>query len=321
MNILYIGPYRLNHHIGYESLNILLDLHDHFPNIVARPIYCQLPVNKLDDIDLLLKKIENNSINNFDIIIQHTTLNGIVFNTKAKRHIFLPILQNTACDHTQKQIAGTLQNYGVFLTYRDTDDFILNHAGIKNKLQFRPLIHNRLSGQVVDSFNLGIYNTYKKYYTISEAHNENSLKELIINFITNINNLNSCLVLFLHNTNQQILDKYNALIKNIYNTMDINYSISKVIIVPVQLNNQVISTIHGCCDIYIDMNNDIHAYYAAKYHKPILLNDSEINLRYDHTNIQKLPSAKYINPINLSNIKSITRHNHKLLKDIISSNV
>lgn len=321
MNILYIGPYRLNNSIGYESLNILLELRDSFPNIVARPLYNQSSVNKLEDLSSLLNRLENQSNKNYDLIIQHTNIESIVYNTKSKKHVFLPILNNRTNNYHQNQICQNLQNYGQFLVNKDADDLILAHAQIINKKQYKLSINNRLCDNATGSFNLGLYNSYKKYYTITSAEQEDSINNLIIDFIKFSDKSNICLILFMQNVSQVVLDKYNNIIKKVYQTFNIHNSISQVIVVPVEINNKSLSAIHHCGDFYVDINDDIHKYYASRYHKPVIKNSSSLVLRYDQYNLTGTPLIKRENQIDFNSFFPITNNVYPSLTDIISSYV
>lgn len=321
MNILYIGPYRLKNSIGYESLNILLELQDSFPNITSRSLYNQSSINQLDNLNPLLNKLENNYQKKYDLIIQHTNLESIIYTTKSKQHLFLPIFNNCLNNHHQTQIAQNLQNYGRFLVSKDIDNFILDNSNIANKQQYKITAHNRLCEHSTGSFNFGLYNTYKKYYTITSSEHEDNVKNLIVDFIKFAKEPDICLVLFMQNVSQTILDKYNNFIKKVYQAFNVNHSISRVIIIPVELDTKSISAIHNCGDFYIDINDDIYKYYAAKYQKPVISNHSSLMLGHDPNNLTETPLIKREHHIDFRNISSVTLSSYSSLTDIISSYV
>lgn len=323
MNILYIGPYRLNNAIGYESLNILLELQNNFPNIVSRPLYSQssVAVNKSGNLNTLLNKLETNSAKNYDLIIQHTNLESMVYTTKSKQHLFLPILGNCLNNYYQEQIAQNLQKHGQFLVNKDIDNFILDHSDITNKKQYRLSVSDRLCEPAIGSFNFGLYNSYKKYYTISDSENEDNINNLIIEFIKFANKPNICLIIFMQNVTQSILNRRNDFIKKAYGAFNIHHGISQVIIVPVELENRSISAIHSFGDFYIDINDDVHKHYAAKYNKPVIYNRSSLILRYDQHNLTEKPLIKREGLMDLNSIRSPATESSSSLKEIVSSYV
>lgn len=320
MNILYIGPYRLNTDYGYESLNILLNLQDSFPNILSRSLYNESSIHKLEDSNLLLSRLESKTLKNFDLFIQNTSLESMTYTTRIKKHIFLPILNSNIMNYTQKQIIHKLQQHGLFLTCRNRDDFILKDAGVLNKRSYKLNIHNRLSPTSSGSFNLGLYSSYKKYYSIVSSKDQNSIKQLIVNYITQIKDPNSCLLLFMQDVNPSTLDEYNKYIKNVYKAMNINYSISKVVVVPIQLDNKNIPAIHSGGDIYININDNIHSLYAYKYQKPIISNKSQLSAKYDYISLYETPKIYYKDDIDLSQIDTNENPNPSLV-EVISNYV
>lgn len=321
MNILYIGPYRLNNTVGYESLNILLELQDSFPSIVARPLYNQSSTNKLDNLNILLNKLENKSIKNYDLIVQHTNIESMVYTSNSKKHLFLPIFNNQLNNILQNQICQNLQKQGQFLVNKDADNLILEHSNIINKKQYKLSLNSRLCEAATGSFNFGLYNSYRKYYAITSAEHEEAINNLIIQFILFANKPDICLILFIQNVTQAVLNKYNAIIRKTYQTFNIHHGISQIIIVPVELDNKAIAAIHTFGDFYIDMNDDIHKYYASKYQKPIIVNSSSFILRYDQYNLTDTPLVKRENQIDFSNMSSATNNTSPSLTDIVSSYV
>lgn len=319
MNILYIGPYRLNNPIGYESLNILLELQDNFPNMVSRPLYNGSSVNKLENLKILLNKLETNPIKDYDIIIQHTNLESMVYTTKSQQHLFLPIFSNNCLNnYHQEQIAQKLEKHGQFLVNKDIDNFILDKSNITNKRQYRLSVNDRLCERATGSFNLGLYNSYTKYYTITSSEYQENINNLIIEFIKFTKKPDICLIIFMQNVTQAVLNKYNDYIKKIYKTFNIHHSISQIIIIPVELENRSISVIHSFGDFYIDINDDIHRVYAAKYNKPVIFNPSSLSLCYNQNNLTETPIVKREDRIDLNSIYSSATDSLSSLKEIVS---
>jgi hypothetical protein len=293
MNILYVGPYRLNNSIGYESLNFLLELIENYKNIISRPLYNQINSIKDDQTSSLLNTIENKSLSKIDIIIQHSDIDSLTYNTKYLRHLFIPITSNRLCKLYQKQKYQFLDQKVSFLYTNDFQEYILSDCSVKNKIRITNFISNKLAVTSAGVFNFGLYNNYKKYYTIVDSSDRTKLEQLIVDFISIHHLEQNCLVLFMTNVTQSILDSYNKFIKKTYSFFDINFSINKIIISPVEINNEIIPAIHNTGSVYIDLNEDIHANYAHKYKKSIIYNSSSLKTQYD--------------PQNLSNTLSLVR--------------
>jgi hypothetical protein len=291
MNILYIGPYRLNNSIGYESLNFLLGLQEHYSSVMSRPVFNENPVIKNDSIVDILSKLESNYYSKIDIIIQHSDIDSISYTTKCKHNLFIMTSNNRLCLAHQKQKYEFLNTKGCFVYYNDIQDYILTDALVENKKYVKPTINSKLIRASNSIFNLGLYNKYQKYYTIVDSSNEKTIKQLIIDYIDHYQQNNSCLVLFMQNVTQSILDSYNKFIKQIYSVFDINFSINKIIISPIELNLDIISAIHNSGNIYVDINEDIHAHYAEAYNKPIVRNLSAFKKYHDYQDPHKTMSV------------------------------
>lgn len=306
MNILYIGPYRLNTSAGYESLSLLLNLQEQYKNIVSRPIYNEQPINKLKDIDYILSGLEDKkNIKHFDLVIQHTTPESMVYTSKIPKSIFIPILQNKLNNDHQKQILSFLETKGLFVITTNIDEYIMEDSEIKNRHLIKTVINNRLIKQSNGTFNFGLYKTYQKYYTITHSSCERNIKNFIINFIKNNHKDDSCFVIFMSSVTHTVLDDYNSFIKQIYKQLGVKFGINKIIIIPIEIDNYTISTIHSCCDIYIDINYDINKYYAMMYNKPVIHNTSALTIFDDYMNLNSFRSVSYKDPINLDSIQPI----------------
>lgn len=305
MNILYVGPYRLNNNIGYESLNILLELYDKYSNIISRPVYINgITSNKLDNVSSLIQTIENNTFDNIDLIIQHLDVESMVYNSRIQKNIYIPFTNNILpCTH-QIQKYKYLNQYGIFLYKNSIENYILDHAGVSQKQKIDIKISPKLTVKTYSRFDFGLYNKYTKYYSIIDTRTEKSIKDLIINFIVSFQKENICLVLFIQNMTNNLLAQYNEFIKNVYKNLDINFSINKIILVPVELNNNTIQIMHNTCDVYIDLNNDINGYYAFKNDKPVIRNCSEIECGFDQDNLSQKPLVCYSKKIDITKISS-----------------
>jgi len=155
MNILYVGPYRQNNSDGYLSLNLLLDCYEYHTKIVSRPIFNSNNFIKLENIEKLLSKIENNHITHFDVIIQHLDIDSFVYTSKISKYIFIPILDNKKISFIQKQKLLFLENKGLIISCDQISSYILETESIKHQ-QIDTNINSRLLLNTTGSFNFGL---------------------------------------------------------------------------------------------------------------------------------------------------------------------
>jgi hypothetical protein len=289
MNILYIGPYRLNNSLGHESLNFLLELYDNYSNLITRPVYNTSDIIKNNEISSLLSSVENKNCTKINLVIQHLDIDSFVYNSKINHHIFIPIQNNRLCEEYQKEKYQFLNRFGYFLYRNEIQNYILNNSSVTNKNKIEPVINDRF---IINDgvFNLGLYNKYEKYYSVVDSSDDIIIKQIIISFIKKYQDEQKCLILFMQNTTQPILESYNKFIKKAYASLDINFSINKVIVSPIEINSKIVSAIHNTGNIYIDLNEDVHTHYAKKYNKPIIDNNSCIIEVTNIDNLNKTPS-------------------------------
>ena len=317
MNILYIGPYRSLSIDGYLSLNLLLNLKDLKQyTVTARPIFISNRVNNLaSKLNDTILSMENHQSKSFDLLIQNTEINTISYNSKIPYHIFFPNYKDIIPDDSISQKYVFLSNSGLLLYSNNIHKKLLEYLNIDNGLFLNNNINNKLLSPTNNIFNLGIYNRYKKYYTIVDATMEYAIQNLIINFVTKFQNKDYCLVVFLPNTTQNLLDQYQKYIKEIYTIFDINFSINKILIVPIDHNVDALVSAHKTGDIYISLKDNIQTILSSSLGKNIIYYKSEPILSYEKNNLKKYGTIEYKEKLDLdqpSIIKNIDN-----LKEII----
>lgn len=117
---------------------------------------------------------------------------------------------------------------------------------------------------------------------------------------------------------QNILDKYNAYIKDSYKLFGINFSISKIIIVPIDYTIDNLLSAHNTGDIYINLKNSIQKELAKKFNHNIICNDSEIKICWNKWNLQKNGTIDYYEEINLNNSISCSQNTDNI-KEIVDT--
>lgn len=315
MNILYIGPYRLANNAGLESVNLLYNLIELGHNVMARPIFDGTNLIKDKEITTILEYTEQNTYSQFDLLIQHLPVSRIVKTSKINNNIYWPILDNTALSTIEKKKCRLIDQDGTLLYSTKSDKTILDDCDISNSIKFNYTINKKLLSKNFNVFNFGIYNRYKKYYTIMDETMQYAIQNLIINFIRKFQNNDYCLVIFLPNATQNLLDQYQKYIKNIYTIFDINYSINKILMVPIDYNIDSLVSAHKTGDIYISLKDNIQTVISSSLGKHIIYYKSEPIISYESNNLKKFGTIEYKEKLDLDQSNIIDNTNN--LKEIV----
>jgi hypothetical protein len=335
MNILYIGPYRLSNNLGLSSLNYLFNLCDTKHNIIARPVYTDdSSTLKYDSVCSFVSSIEQNTASHIDLLIQHIDIDNFVYTSKIEHNIFIPIIPNYLPSYYQKQKYDLIASSCMILC-NQKDKIYMGHCLSSDKHEKLKTLNNTINSKLKfntkHTFSFGLYDNYKKYYTVLNKDNVSDLKKLSIAFIKHIHlleysdklqieNQNSCLVIFMQNISQEDLNLFNSIISNIYKKFNIQNCINRILIIPVSSDIESINTIHKTGDIYLDINKDINFEYSSAYNKSYIELDAEDdnNKLYDYDNLHKngiLKNNSLINYHNIS-IKKINDQSHSFLEII-----
>ena len=322
MNILYIAPYRLANDLGLESLNLLCHLYDSEHIIVSRCFFNGSATIK--DLSLLdvINHTENSTISKFDLLIQHLPIQNLSYTSKIGSSLIWPVTQGLIPSNEQIDKYKFLASKSIFLYDNTIDKFLLEHIGIKKHIMLINSISNKLYDKTnIGKFNIGIYKTYNKYYTIVNHSLEHHIQSLIVNFIRTVGKKqNNCLLLFMPGISQNILDKYNAYIKDCYKSFDISFSINKIIIIPIDYNIENLLSAHNTGDVYINLKDSIQKELAKKFNHKVIYNKSELKIVWNKWDLQKNGTINFYEDIDLNNT-IISSPGTSNLKEIINANV
>jgi hypothetical protein len=319
MNILYIGPYRHNNNIGIQSLNYLCYLSEHDCNLISRPIFNESSINNNIHIDLI-KPIENKQYSNIDVLIQHTDIKTFVLNTKIKKNIFIPIISNLWPNKNDQLKYKTIGKISEMICSSPVHNYLFKNMDIDHKTVSNT-IHKKLKNQQTKQINFEAYNYFKKYYTILTSHDSCDIGQLIFDFIRLFYQKNYCLFIFIENISQKQLEKYNTLISSLYKSMEINFGMHKIVIVPFTPSIETINNIHHTGDVYVSNEYSIQMEFALLHKNKIIYNNSDLNISWDANNPNKYGLIKQEKNIDLEieNEESITYDNSTSILDIIKN--
>lgn len=318
MNILYIGPYRQADTLGYESLNFLLNLSETGHTIHSRAIwYSNSSAKHKPEIIRILKKLEDCTDNiKYDLLIQHGRINDLTYTSKIAKHIYWPVLDKIIPDQCMIDKYQILQRYGSFLSSNKFNQFVLDYAKITNRLCITDTIHLGLKNQNITTFKLGVYQRYKKYYTLVDHSDEKEIKQLIVSFIREFNRQDNVLMICMYNISQDILDMYNAFIKKTYSSLKINHSINKILIVPIDNTLTSILSAHNTGDIFINLHDNISINYnlAIAFDKPIIVNESDKLIVWDSQDLHHNGIIKSSKDMDLNASYLISNYQNNILE-------
>ena len=250
MKVLFLGPYRQSDLNGFFSLNILRNISQKY-SVCARPIYY---IGGSNNPPKDICDLENNNMSEYEILIQNVRPKDCLLTNQFDKNIFIPILQSSDIDN-DLFMNETLDSILVDEQY-DTMDFIKIN---KNKIKIfdYSLFIKEDSTSV---FDLGIWNKYTKLYTILDYYEDLHILYSIIRSFIKSNSIipqEFCLVLFITNLSKQDSGLLQEYINNIYNTFKAAHTINKIVLVPIQANENNIVASHNSGTIFLDVVNNI----------------------------------------------------------------
>lgn len=318
MNILYLGPYRLNTTDGYDSLNTLLTLSTNKTNnIIARPIFLNNQTSDINNnIPKNIRPLEQKQGDHIDMIIQHTDIDSAVYTSDIKYQL-LWVLNNKLLPQTYQKLKYKFlhDKIGFITSNKYSSACLYNAEIINNTFYMRNPYNSSMNEQPTTGiFDFGLYNRYIKYYTIVGEDMLDEISDIVVQFIRKFQQDSACLLVFMTNINQSVLDKYNNLISQIYKNLKIHHTINKIIIVPIEPSINAIDTAHTTGDIYISLEDNIYHTIAQYKNKMIIHNQSEMYLGYSIKNLSPETTILYKTPLDINNFEQNTRRSSTSLE-------
>lgn len=247
-NILYIGPYRQNTLDGLLSRQLINNITQKHENVVLKPLY-------LEDADTSnigpLESLEDKTYNQYNTIIQHADTNTIIPIQTVKNNIAIPIINNLIISNRQITV---LSQFNKILVFNDLDyNQLSQHPKLKNKthkynFDIKP-------PDTKQKINVGLYNKFKKIYTI--LPNDSNA---ILNTVTAFNLFNAqhkyVLLLFIDRITPEDKKALDANISNLCQNMQTLNS-QRIITFKSEPNLETLFAIHNSGDIYLSDERSI----------------------------------------------------------------
>lgn len=276
-NILFVGPYRQRNIDGIWSRALIHNIiSDKNHSVQIRPIFID---NKcaIENTDTILKTYENNRIQNFDTVIQHTTLDSASPIHAIKKNVLIPIVTSNIVsnskDHLSKFDSIVIDNKHDSVRLLTAYPFM--QKMVKN-IDYMFTVEQSVNG----SFNTGLLETSEKLYTILNYRlNIRTIYDIVVSFIANIKSKNVALILYTLDITSSEKTELENFIQETYKSMGVLHTISKVMVAPITSDLTNIYIAHKSGDVFIDAvdygSNSINIKIAAGLNKPIIKIDPD----------------------------------------------
>lgn len=292
MKVLFIGPYRQSDIDGILSYNIIRNIKTQH-SITIRPIYYH---NQISNLPSDILDLENIELSEYDILIQHVKPKDCLLTNQFTKNILLPIIKTSEIEN-DLFIDNTITNILLDDDYSGMD-FVINNKSKINIFDYSLMMQQNLNS----IFDLGIWNKYKKLYSIVNFEEDKDIIYSMIRsfiFLRNTIPQEFCLCIFITSITQSNLNLIQEYIKHVYTKFEASHTINKIVIVPIETNETTVMSIHNTGDIFLDIpgntKNKINKKIAEDRKKEII----DIGVE-DKQNLEnnREPTPKFISKSN-----------------------
>jgi len=281
MNILYMGQYRDVSLNGLHS-EVLLNNLSKIGKVTSRHIFSQY--SKSYHNRTVFE--ENKTVEEYDILIQNLPVDSLCYTQKVKRNIAIPIFGSELLSEEDIDYLNLFDEILIDNPFiKKTTDTVLKKPTSSYNLQYQDFI------QTTDqAISFPLYNQMKKFYTVIDYdHNNEYVFDLICEFISStLNQENVCLILYLINSNNGIINQVQRQIADIQKLCNIHSdNLTKIIPAPISLSYGDLFLAHKAGDVFLDLQdypkNSLNTYIAS-FHDNQIVTLTDSNIRY--TNIR-----------------------------------
>jgi len=268
MNILYIGQYRDISIHGLHSNAILRDL-SKVGQVTSRHILSQYSSSY--DNSILLS--ETKSIEQYDILIQNLPIDSLCYTQQIKRNIVIPVLTSELLSENDIDYLNLFDEILVDDIFsKENLDTVLKKPSTNFNLNYQD--STKKTDQVLS---FPSHNQMKKFYTIVDYnHNNEYVFDLVSEFIpSSLNQENTCLVIYLLNTNRAQVNQIQKHISDMEKLCNIDKdNLTKVVVAPIACSYTDLCIAHKSCDIFLDLQdyprNSLNNYIASLFNNQII---------------------------------------------------
>lgn len=256
MNILYIGPYRQQDVNGLTSMQILSHLiKNKLHKVKCAPIYLD-PISIESEIPDNILNAEKRSLDNYDIVVQYAHMDQLVKIDKISKNIAMPII---SCNNIKESELEQLQRFDSILV--DTKlayNRLVRHHKLRNKVHTFSYEISSLDKQITKStYNIGVLQyTTKMYFIGNYSKNITNIINLCKAFVTNIKSKEYSLILYVYGLDFSTKNNLENLIKQLYINNNLQYTINRILVVPIEYTLTHLVRAHNTGDIFVDLQDD-----------------------------------------------------------------
>jgi len=261
MNILYMGQYRDVSLNGLYSEALLNNL-SKIGKVTSRNIFSQYSKSYHNRIVFE----ENIGTEEYDILIQNLPVDSLCYTQKVKRNIAIPVFGSELLSEEDIDYLNLFDEILIDSPFiKQSIDTVLKKPTIPYNLRYQDMIQN-----TDQAISFPLYNQMKKFYTIIDYdHNNEYVFDLICEFIsTTLNQENTCLILYLINTNNGSFNQIQKQIKDIEKLCNMHQdNLAKIVPAAISSSYNDLCLAHKAGDVFLDLQdypkNSLNAYIAS----------------------------------------------------------
>lgn len=241
MDVLYVGPYRQNDEWGYTSKAFAQLLSNQEINLVTRPIWFN---NEIMAVDVeAIEPYEFNTLDNYDVLIQHGLPSALNYNGDFKRNI---AITSVDCIVANTDWVTHLNLFDEIVVFSEYEKQLLIDSQVTSNIiafKFPPLFFNPAKNDL----NLNFQGT--KFYTTGSLDIKSGLRETIAAYLSSFSILDN-VILILATTDGDAVEKE---IMNLKVALGIFGDARYYPNIAVVSNNSapILNYLHEYCDVFV----------------------------------------------------------------------
>jgi glycosyltransferase involved in cell wall biosynthesis len=251
-NVLYIGPYRESSSIGNASRKYIQSLNDSKCHLSIKPFYNTFKTYDESHINKNILNLENNSIENYETIIQHVYPHQLCYNSYFKNNI--GILHPECLDYGLDYINYTSQMTALIVPSEFSKRSLVSSGIDQNKIYTIPVPLDTIEIDSFKSVSKKLNKDKYTFYVIDEFINKSNIDNVILAYLILLSKYENIeLIIKIEQSNNYSENSIKEIINNIYNIFSINNKSIPTIIIGDTDYSRVLD-LHNNGDCLIDIS-------------------------------------------------------------------